>query len=71
MPVTTTWSIHSFAPAPLPGRIPIVVPPAFLRPARRGGHHVAQPSRDHRAAALGEQAADLLGALPRAPPRCR
>ena len=32
-PVTTTWSIHSFASARLvPGRIPIVVPPAAFAP---------------------------------------
>src|SRR5205085_11493861 len=33
IPVTTTWSIHSFAPARVsPGRIPIVVPPADFAP---------------------------------------
>ncbi len=33
MPVTTAWSIHSFASARLlPGRMPIVVPPAFFAP---------------------------------------
>ena len=36
-------------------------PARRLRAAVRGGHDLVEPARDDRAAALGEQAADLLG----------
>ena len=36
---------------------------SFLRTASRRSHHLTEASRDERAPALGEQAADLLGAV--------
>ena len=62
-PVATAWSTHSFASArSRPGRMPIVVPPACFRAARRRGHDLSEPARDDLAPAFGEQAAHLLGA---------
>src|SRR5207249_1017186 len=46
MPVTTTWSIHSFASVrSSPGRIPIVVPPADFAP--RATAAMTSPSPPH------------------------
>src|SRR5256885_4276862 len=48
--------------APLARENPDRRPACRLRAARRGRHHPAEPASDDRAAALSEQASDLLGA---------
>ena len=64
MPVTTTWSIHSFALVPrLRREDPDRRPAGALRTARGRGHHLAQAAGHDGRAALGEQPPDLLGVL--------
>ena len=63
MPVTTAWSIHSFASArDSPGRIPIVVPPADFAPRAAAAITSPSPPQTTVAPALGEQPPDLLRA---------
>ena len=60
IPVTTTWSIHSFARARVSsGEDPDRRASGGLGPARCRGHHLAEAAADDRAAALGEQPPDL------------
>ena len=62
MPGDDAWSIHSFASAPaLAGENADRRASRLLRPPSRRGHHLAEAAGDDRAAALGEQAPDLLG----------
>jgi hypothetical protein len=63
MPVTTTWSIHSFALSRISvGRMPIVAPPALLAP--RAAAAITSPRPPVTTVApLGEEPPDLLGVL--------